>query len=371
MAHSDNVPVHPPRDAVVAVTSRCNAHCVMCSVWKHPQSDALQPEHMRKLPPSLASVNLSGGEPFLRDDLEQFVRQVRQRCRRARITISTNGYLADRIADRVESMLEIDPALRLAVSLDGLGAVHDAVRGDAGAYERVIRLLDLLQGRGFRGLRLSMTLGHVNARQLPAVAELARTRGLELGVVAAHRCRTHMRSDQQPDPSADQHVREDFQQVLAQWLRSWRPRQWLRAHFAAGTYRYMARQRQSLHCGAGGNFFFLQADGTVYSCGSDGRAMGNLIEQEWDGLWNSPAARQARAVSHACGRNCWMVCTVRSWYRRNLWSVVGWALGSKLLAHLRLFRLGGPAKAQAGHAPGQTQDEQASIEAPVRADPSH
>lgn len=66
-----------------------------------------------------------------------------------------------------------------------------------------------------------------------------------------------------------------------------------------------------------------------------------------------------------------MVCTVRSWYRRNLWSVVGWALGSKLLAHLRLFRLGGPAKAQAGHAPGQTQDEQASIEAPVRADPSH
>jgi hypothetical protein len=203
------------------------------------------------------------------------------------------------------------------------------------------------------------------------VAELARTRGLEIGVVAAHRCRTHMRSEQQGDAPADPRVREDFQHVLAQWLRSWRPRQWLRAHFAAGTYRYMARRSQPLHCGAGDDFFFLQADGTVYSCGSDGRAMGNLIRQEWDELWTSPAARQARAVSRSCGRNCWMVCTVRSWYRRNLWSVVGWAMWSKLLAHLRLFRLGGPASAQAGHASGQAREEQASIEAPVRADPSH
>lgn len=372
MARSDNPARHrPPRDAVVAVTSRCNAHCVMCNVWQHPQADALAPEHMAKLPPSLASVNLSGGEPFLRDDLEQFVLQVRRRCRRARITISTNGYLADRIADRVESMVRIDPRLRLAVSLDGLGAAHDTVRGDAGAYERVIRLLDLLQGRGYRGLRLSMTIGAANADQLPAVAELARTRGLELGVVAAHRCRTHMRMDRQPAGPSGQRVRAGFQRVLLQWLRSWQPRHWLRAHFAAGTYRHLAGTPQPLICGAGGDFFFLQADGTVYSCGSEGRVMGNLVSHEWDELWNSPAAGQARAQSGGCGRNCWMVCTVRTWYRRNLPAVAAWVVRSKLLAHLRLFRLGEGRSEASGAARAQVGGDQASIEAPVRADPSH
>ena len=62
-----------PRDAVIAVTHRCNAHCVMCNVWKSRRRDELQPEHMGKLPASLKTINLSGGEPFLRADLPEFV----------------------------------------------------------------------------------------------------------------------------------------------------------------------------------------------------------------------------------------------------------------------------------------------------------
>jgi len=368
----------PPRDAVIAVTGHCNAHCVMCDIWKHRQADELRPEHMRRLPPELASVNLSGGEPFLRGDLPQFVQEARSRCARAVITISTNGYLSQRIADTMERIVDIDPGVRLAVSLDGLGSVHDRVRGDGGAFDSVIRLLDLLQGRGCRGVRLSMTLSQVNADQVLGVAELARSRGLELGIVAAHRCRTHMRLENGVAGQPTEAPRRSFQTLVARWLRSWNPRQWLRAHFAANTYRYLARIPQALVCRAGRDFFFLQADGTVYACGVNGRVMGNLVEQEWEEVWNSPAAGSARSAAERCGGNCWIVCTVRSWYRRHAWSVAAWVAGQKLLSHLRLLRLPAPPAEEADDTRSAGAEAPASpasavnlpIEAP-RADPSH
>ncbi len=58
-----------PVDAVIAVTYRCNARCAMCGIWKSQPGPDLPPEVYRKLPSSLRDVNLTGGEPFLRDDL--------------------------------------------------------------------------------------------------------------------------------------------------------------------------------------------------------------------------------------------------------------------------------------------------------------
>ena len=98
-----------PSDAIVAVTHRCNARCVMCNVWKNTQTDVLQPLDMRKLPPALRTVNLTGGEPFLRPDLPEFVRQVRLRCPDAQITISTNAYLPDRIDEIARCHISTGP----------------------------------------------------------------------------------------------------------------------------------------------------------------------------------------------------------------------------------------------------------------------
>ena len=331
-------------DAIVAVTHRCNAHCAMCNIWQSKAVDELTPEHMRKLPVSLRTVNLTGGEPFLRTDLADFVREVRQRCPRAIITISTNAYLPDRIVERMAEIRRIDPAVRLAVSLDGIGEAHDRIRGDEGVFERVCTLLDRLPANGFpkENLRLSMTVFRDNLDQVLAVSEFAAARGLEVGIVAAHAAETHLGVDESRFAAMPDGLQEPFgpfQKIAADWLRAWRPKQWLRAHFADHTYRYLAGRRWRFRCRAGDDFFFVQADGTVYSCSVCGKRMGNLAVDDWETIWRGPPADEARQFVRTCPRSCWMICTARSVYRRKAPQVIAWVLWKKLLAHLRCFRL--------------------------------
>ena len=328
-----------PADAIIAVTYRCNARCVMCNVWKSREADTLAPEHMRKLPAGLKTINFSGGEPFLRDDLPEFVREARARCPGAQITLSTNAMLSQRIAESMADLRRIDPTVRLAVSLDGIGGAHDRIRGREGTFQAVTDLIDRLTADGFKGLRLSMTLSEGNLDQLVGVAALAAERGLELGIVAAHGSRTHLGLDEPPAVGMPAWLVEPFRKMIATWLRSWRPKLWLRGHFALNTYRYLAGRPCRFRCRAGRDFFFLQADGTVYSCSVQGKAMGNIATQTWEQIWRGAAAAETHRFVRTCPESCWMICTARSVYRARPGAAIWWILTRKPAAHLGLLRL--------------------------------
>lgn len=328
-----------PSDAIIALTHRCNAHCIMCNVWKSKAADALAPEHMSKLPTGLKTINLTGGEPFLRDDLPQFIGCVRDRCPRAQITISTNGYMPERTREMMDQIVRIDPSVRLAVSLDGIGQAHDAVRGDEGAFDSVMKLIETMKNCPFSGLRLSMTLTSRNYDQLLPVADLAAELCLELGIVAAHEAKTHLGVEHLPHDPNFSVPREAFGNFIAAGLRSFTPKKWLRAHFANFTYRYIISQPWKIHCRSGRDFFFLQADGIVYNCSVAGHAMGNIITQNWDEIWTGEAADKARNFAASCRANCWMICTARSIYRRRAIAVIWWIFTRKILAHLGMLGL--------------------------------
>ena len=80
----------------VIVTYRCNAHCNMCDCFKHPTKpeEEITLDVIRKLP-EMAFTNITGGEPFIRRDLPDIVRELYKKS--DRIVISTNGYFTDRI----------------------------------------------------------------------------------------------------------------------------------------------------------------------------------------------------------------------------------------------------------------------------------
>jgi MoaA/NifB/PqqE/SkfB family radical SAM enzyme len=179
---------------------------------------------------------------------------------------------------------------------------------------------------------------------------LAAKRGLELGVVAAHGAETHLGVETAPTGDMPAWLAEPFERLIALWLRSWRPRQWLRAHFAFGTYRLLAGSRWRFRCRAADDFFFLQADGTVHSCSVHGRPMGNIVHQDWEEIWRGPAAGPARQFVAGCPESCWMVCTARSFYRRHVPGVLAWIVWHKVLAHLGRLRLPAPPEAREGQA---------------------
>ena len=325
-----------PADAVIAITSRCNARCNMCGVWQSNGRDCLRPAHIAKLPRSLRTVNITGGEPFLHPQLPDFVAAVRRHLPRAIATISTNGLLSDRIGGMAADLLARDPHLRIAVSLDGLAEVHDRIRGVPGAFDRAIETIDRLKQIGFTGLRMAMTLSQANSDQLLPMADLAGKFDLELSLVPAHSSALHFLNAEIAPPNPEV-VLPQLKTFVSRLLRSASAKMWLRAHFADRVGKYIAQEPLKFRCRAATDFFFLQADGTIYSCNVCSEPLGNITETDFRKIWFSPQATLSRKRAAKCSRQCWMVCTARSYYRAHPLGVLLWILVHKSAAHLRSF----------------------------------
>lgn len=79
-------------NGTVIVTYRCNARCTMCNRYKAPSKpeEEISIETIKKLP-QMYFTNITGGEPFIRSDLKDIVRELYKKS--DRIVISTNGFL--------------------------------------------------------------------------------------------------------------------------------------------------------------------------------------------------------------------------------------------------------------------------------------
>jgi MoaA/NifB/PqqE/SkfB family radical SAM enzyme len=134
------------------VTYRCNARCRTCFYWRDLNTtakDELSLDEIAQIAhgmPQFPHLLLSGGEPFLRDDLLDLIRIFARRPGLATLDIPTNGTLGDRTVSVVRAVLTEFPSVRLTVgvSLDGREAAHDAIRGVPGSYKKALALLDAL-----------------------------------------------------------------------------------------------------------------------------------------------------------------------------------------------------------------------------------
>jgi MoaA/NifB/PqqE/SkfB family radical SAM enzyme len=82
---------------------------------------------------------ISGGEPFLRDDLDEICNLFSQNSAVRKISIPTNGSLPDVIVKKVKSICRNTESLvNINLSLDGFEQLHDALRGKKGIFEKAV-----------------------------------------------------------------------------------------------------------------------------------------------------------------------------------------------------------------------------------------
>ncbi len=154
-----------PLFLTVFVTARCGLNCGHCfyreELLAGRGKDELTLDEFDRMTarlPHFPKLILTGGEPFLREDLPDITERFYENASRARqITIPTAGVHTDRIVALVERVLTPRPDLFLEIqlSIDGVGDDHDAVRG-RGAFARLMetyRALRPIQDRN-AGLRI-------------------------------------------------------------------------------------------------------------------------------------------------------------------------------------------------------------------------
>jgi heme d1 biosynthesis radical SAM protein NirJ len=116
---------------------------------------------------------LSGGEPLLRPDI--FEISARAKALGFYVGLSTNGTLIDETNIESIAAAEYD---YVGISLDGIGATHDAFRRKEGAFAASLKGVRLCRQTRIKvGLRFTMTID--NARQLPDLLRLADDEGVD------------------------------------------------------------------------------------------------------------------------------------------------------------------------------------------------
>ena len=315
-----------PTEAYLAVTFRCNCRCRMCDVWRKNPAAEVEPSFYLRLPPSLKLVNLTGGEPFLRDDLPDIAEAVSERCPGATLHLSTNGLATDRIVVASARVRRVNRRVGVRISLDGLGAEHDRVRGVPGAFKKAKETMQALRKAGLRDLGFAFTLTAGNEGQLIPAYRFAREMGVDFSTAITHSSPLFFGDQTEARPDAEAATR-GLAELRDLQLRARHPKQWMRAYFTDGLIGALAGRPRKIRCGALREFFFMTPTGDVYPCPVLDRGVGNLSDAPYDELVRR--APEARSAVDACRRDCWMVCTARPVMRRHLASCVRWALAEK------------------------------------------
>jgi MoaA/NifB/PqqE/SkfB family radical SAM enzyme len=139
---------YPLANIYLFVTMRCNAKCDHCFCWQDLNVGIREMtlEELGKLAASLPpfeSLVLTGGEPMLRRDLLEVCKLFAERRGPETIKINTNGLDGNKVEALATAFAEAYPNVSLAfqVSIDGLEATHDRIRGVPGCYRKAVATL--------------------------------------------------------------------------------------------------------------------------------------------------------------------------------------------------------------------------------------
>jgi MoaA/NifB/PqqE/SkfB family radical SAM enzyme len=308
----------------LAVTNRCNSHCVMCNIWKRASEEAdIKSREMSQekiisilshpLLSEVVELDLTGGEPHLRDDLADIAIAIgglkKSALPRLRsLIITTNGLLPPRIITNyrriLENLMGTDIDLVSVNSIDGIGPTHDLIRGTSGAFELATQTLDgLTELRAeypnfIIGIKTTILPDNVNV--LGAILDFALERELFHIISPALFTEARFRNLGKKDT---------LTLSTAQYgdvLEFYRLDRLRTDYFYSTTRDFLATGRKRWTCAALYNYLFIDFDGTVYPCEIIAESIGNVKEQDLAEIWQGTAARHWR---HGIGKlECCRTC---------------------------------------------------------------
>lgn len=317
-------------NGTVIVTYRCNARCTMCNRYKCPSTpeEEISIETIKKLP-EMYFTNITGGEPFIREDLKEIVRELYKKS--DRIVISTNGFFTDRIVDLCKEF----PNIGIRISIEGLEETNNSIRGLDDGFNRGYTTLKKLVEMGMKDVGFGMTVQDANAKDLVPLYKLSDEMNMEFATASLHNSFYFVEAK---NIIKDREmVGKEFESLVNELLKSNSPKKWFRAYFNHGLINYIYGQKRLLPCDMAFDTFFIDPYGDVMPCNGtkEKEVMGNLNAQSWEELWNSEQAEAVRSKVRHCDRQCWMIGSVSPAMHKYIWVPALWVVKHKFLRYFK------------------------------------
>jgi MoaA/NifB/PqqE/SkfB family radical SAM enzyme len=245
------------------VTSSCNADCLHCDKGgiiegeKRP-SPAEIARFYRELRP--VAVQLSGGEPLLRDDIIDIAREIKEPSGAPYIILVTNGFL-----------LEKDIYLRLrdagvnqfSISLDFPDERHDVFRNLPGLYRHLEKTVPELTAMGNEDIILNTAISKENLDVLTGLCRKATEWGSSMSYSAYSPLRTGNRDYLISEADDMEKLRKTIDELIGMKGKGYRIRN--PVSILENTYRYF-RDGGIGGCKAGYRFLLITPEGYHRPC---------------------------------------------------------------------------------------------------------
>ncbi len=304
------------------LTYWCQYRCKTCNIWQRKPVDELTTEEVLAIVrenPNINWVDLTGGEIFLRPDIDEILDAIVTGWRRLAILhFPTNGFLTDRIAKSVARIAGRGPDHKIVtVSLDGDEKTNDEVRGIKGGFRRQIETFKAL--RGIRGIKpvFGVTVSSYNVGKFPQTFDACAREipdltiddvHLNVAQVSGH----YYGNDTVKGLTAEKRaVRAELHDYR---VRRGRPRslqQLLEQTYLGYLETFLETGQTPMPCHALRSSCFIDPWGVVYPCITYSRPMGRLRDtgMRLDPIWNAfETAQVQREIWEGQCPQCWTAC---------------------------------------------------------------
>ncbi len=174
----------------VSVTDRCDFRCTYCMAEDMtflPKRDLLTLEELDRLTSvfvekGVRRLRLTGGEPLVRKNIMELVRQIGRHLRSGaldELTLTTNGSQLARFAGELADA----GVRRINVSIDTLDAARFRAITRWGDLDRVLAGIDAAQAAGIHVKLNAVALKGTNDDEIPELMRFAHGRGMDLTVI--------------------------------------------------------------------------------------------------------------------------------------------------------------------------------------------
>ena len=304
------------------LTYWCQYRCKTCNIWQRRPSDELTTDEVIAIVrenPNITWADLTGGEIFLRPDIDEILEAVVTGWRRlAFLHFPTNGFLTDRIVTSVERIAGRGPAQTIVtVSLDGDEQTNDDIRGIKGGFRRQIETFKALRRIPGIVTAFGVTVSAYNVGRFAQTFEACAREcpGLTIDDIHLNVAQTsghYYDNDQldamRPDPVKVRRELREYRELRGP-ARS--PKQLLENAYLGYLDEFLLTGRTPMPCHALRASCFIDPWGVVYPCITYSRPIGRLRDtgMRLDPIWNAlETTRLQSEIWEGQCPQCWTAC---------------------------------------------------------------
>ena len=328
--------VGPLERLKIGVTSSCNSKCLTCDIWRRSKDGEpdIEREHLQgllesKVCQSIRSIELTGGEPFLRKDIYGVI-ELLARFPRSKISIATNGLLTDRIVAVAKASRSVAAKIeKFSLSINGPPSIHDQTRGIKGGFDRVVDTAKSLRKLGYDTV-INFTITKTNVSYINWTYKFAKQINAQISFFPEIRSNRYKNADGEMEYS-----KAEREEIIRQLKSVYGDRHYY--YYDDSSLWFVdntLRKEQVCRCTCGMQNAFINWDGLVYPCEGlvdTPHYFGSIREMNFDDLWESERATKVRDyIRQDMCQPCFLSCDILDSLRKRVIPVLGYMARNRL-----------------------------------------